>query len=421
MKKLLLPLLLATQANAQQVTKLPAQDKLLTGKPAVQFSIGAEDGADWELLSRVSQASFDKEENLYVLDAGNHRVLVFNAQGKFVRKFGKKGGGPGELMSPVGLAVTSDGYVAVTDLGRPAVSLYKKDGTFAKNITLGEDYGFPVMNQGTYAHPNGGVIVRTMPRMIRAGNPDEISAAPMRNRKSPVTWFTAADKTTKLFDIPQPDVTPKVNDSGNGSGRRQIGVRVMLPAFTAPTIWGVLPDGRIAVGYDENYRIQIARNGKVERVVERPFSPRKVTEADKTREKDRRRKEMAAGGGGLVINSVERTGNGGGTSRRTGPGGSIPKAMIDEMLNDLTFAETVPVLSNMYVDPTGRMWVQRNARVIGGIGPIDLIAVDGRYIGTITGQTLPVAVSASGRAAYIERDDMDVEKVVVRRLPANWK
>src|SRR4051812_2381355 len=103
-------LVLASAAHAQQ-------DRVLAGAPANQFSIGAEDGEDWELLSRVSGVAFDSNDNLYVLDAGNSRVLVFDARGKFVRKFGKKGGGPGELMTPVGLVLTKDGYVAVTDLG----------------------------------------------------------------------------------------------------------------------------------------------------------------------------------------------------------------------------------------------------------------------------------------------------------------
>lgn len=64
----------------------------------------------------------------------------------------------------------------------------------------------------------------------------------------------------------------------------------------------------------------------------------------------------------------------------------------------------------------GEDWelLSRVAREVGGVGPIDLIAADGRYIGTVTGQRIRVAVSLSGRAAYIERDDMDVEKVVVR-------
>jgi hypothetical protein len=418
-KLLLLTALLATPAAAQQVTRLPAQDKILPGKPAMQFSIGAEDGEDWELLSRVSQVAFDKEENLYVLDGGNHRVLVFNPLGKFVRKIGKQGGGPGELMTPVGLAVTSDGSIAVTDLGRPAVSLFKKDGTFIKNLTLGEDFGFPVPTQGTYAHPQGGVIVRTMPPVMRRGGPEDIAPRTMAGRKSPLTWFATDGKTSKLIDIPQPDITPKVQDSGNRQGQRQVAVRVQVPAFTPPTLWGVLPNGSVAVASDTNYRLQLAQNGKVERVIERPFAPRKVTEADKNREKARRREQMASGRGNMIMATREQAGSGPARAS-TSVGGAMNRQQIDQMLAELTFAETVPVLAGLHVDPRGRMWVQRTGREVGTDGPIDLLDAAGRYLGTLTGQKLPAAVSASGRAAYVERNEMDVEKVVVRKLPAGW-
>ena len=422
MKKLLLlaALAAAPAAQAQQVTKLPAQDKPLAGKPVTQFSIGSEDGEDWELLSRVSQVAFDKEENLYVLDGGNNRVLIFNPQGKYVRKFGKKGGGPGELMAPVGIAVTAAGEIAVTDLGRPAVSLFKKDGTFIKNISLAEEYGFPAMQQGTYAHPSNGVVLRTMPAFVRRGSPEQLGAQTMRNRKSPLTWFTADAKATKLFDIPLPDITPKVQDNGAGAGQRQVMVRIQPPAFTPTTAWGVLPNGSVAVSNDLNYKLELARNGKVERIIERPLTARKVTDADKAKEKQRRREQMTRGGGGMVFSSQADRPGAAVTQRSVSVGGAMPKEEIERSLSELTFAEYMPVVAGMYVDPRGRMWVQRNGREVGQDGPIDQIDASGRYLGTIAGQKMPAAVSLSGRAAYIERDDMDVEKVVVRKLPAGW-
>jgi hypothetical protein len=122
----------------------------------------------------------------------------------------------------------------------------------------------------------------------------------------------------------------------------------------------------------------------------------------------------------MVMATSERRG-GGDARSNTSIGGKLPKEEIDRALATLTFNELIPVLSGFYADPSGRMWVQRSPREVGGIGPIDLIGADGRYIGTITGERLPAAVSVSGRAAYIERDDMDVEKVVVKRLPVGWK
>jgi hypothetical protein len=45
----------------------------------------------------------------------------------------------------------------------------------------------------------------------------------------------------------------------------------------------------------------------------------------------------------------------------------------------------------------------------------------GRCIGTLAPQQAPVAFSRSGLAAYTIIDDLGIERVAVRRLPASWK
>jgi len=419
---LLLPtavLFLTSSAIAQQVTRIPAADKLLTGTPTQQYSIGAEDGEDWELLSRVSQVAFDANENLYILDAGNNRVLVFNPAGKFVRKIGKKGGGPGELMSPVGLAITKDGYVAVTDLGRPGVSLFKADGSFVKNLMLDDSLGFPTPIGGTAAHPTGGVVVRSNPLMggrVRGGNLGALGG-PTGPRSSPITWLRADGTAKSLFSITLPSLTPKVNDSGGSN--RQVSVRISQPGFTPPILWAVLPNGSVAVSDAADYRVRIANNGKVERTIERGIPARKATERDKDRARDQRRKAMKTGSGMVM---AFRNAGPGGSQSSISTGGSaprIPDAEIEQSIREMTFLETIPVLERISVDPKGRLWIQRAGKQVGDDGPVDIIDATGRYFGTINDK-LPDAVSRSGRAAYIVRDDMDVEKVVVKRLPAGW-
>lgn len=91
--------------------------------------------------------------------------------------------------------------------------------------------------------------------------------------------------------------------------------------------------------------------------------------------------------------------------------------MIEEQVRDMEFAETIPAIQNLRVDGAGRIWVERTGEEWGEPGPIDVIAPDGRYLGTVSGQKLPAAFSASGRAAYVEKDDVGVERVVVRQLP----
>lgn len=413
-------LLMPTTVAAQQVTRLPTSDKPLAGTPTQLYAIGAEDGEDWELLSRVSGVAFDARDNLYVLDGGNNRVLVFDARGKFIRQIGKKGSGPGELMSPVGLALTKDGYVAVTDLGRPGVSLFKSDGAFVKNIMLGDSLGFPALQNGTLAHPGGGVAIRSgggrMPALRTAG-PGQLGG-PTGPREAPFIWFPVDGAAKKLYSVTLPSITPKVTDGG-GAGQRRFSVRMSPPAFQPPVLWGLMPNGSMAVADETGYRVKFVSNGKVTRVVERPFAPRKVTERDKDRMRELRRKNMKSGAGMMI---ATRTSGSGGSSSSIATGSGAPRisdADIDQQIREMTFEETIPLLQKMYVDPKGRLWIERTGREVGADGPIDILDATARYIGTIHGK-MPAAVSPSGRAAYIEKDDMEVERVVVRKLPAGW-
>jgi hypothetical protein len=68
-----------------------------------------------------------------------------------------------------------------------------------------------------------------------------------------------------------------------------------------------------------------------------------------------------------------------------------------------------------------RPWVRTPQRGVGD-GPIDVVGADGTYVGTLpAGTDVPAAFARDGRAAYIERDEWDVPRIVVRRLPAAWR
>jgi hypothetical protein len=62
--------------------------------------------------------------NIIVADRDNHRVQVLHADGSFVRSFGSRGGGQGQLSSPEGVA----GNVIVTDRGNHRVQVWLANG-----------------------------------------------------------------------------------------------------------------------------------------------------------------------------------------------------------------------------------------------------------------------------------------------------
>ena len=61
---------------------------------------------------------------VYVTEWGNHRVSVFCTSGEFVRSFGRKGSGRGELKCPYGIAVDKDGFVFVCDSSNSRIQVF---------------------------------------------------------------------------------------------------------------------------------------------------------------------------------------------------------------------------------------------------------------------------------------------------------
>ncbi len=68
--------------------------------------------------------AFGPNNDLFVTDTGNGRIVVYGPDGTFRREFGTKGSGAGQLDEPVGIVVSSDGsrvYVADSNNARIAV------------------------------------------------------------------------------------------------------------------------------------------------------------------------------------------------------------------------------------------------------------------------------------------------------------
>ncbi len=90
---------------------------------------------------------------LYVADSGNHRVVHFDAQGKIIATWGKKGSGEGEFNEPWGIAVDKDGHVYVADTWNHRVQKFTSDGQFIKMWGIASMTGGKLTNPGTFFGP----------------------------------------------------------------------------------------------------------------------------------------------------------------------------------------------------------------------------------------------------------------------------
>ena len=74
-------------------------------------------------------------ERIYVADSGNHRIAVFDFEGKYIYSIGREGQGPGEFLRPTGICLLPDSGLAVADFGNTRIQIFDRDGEFMKVIT----------------------------------------------------------------------------------------------------------------------------------------------------------------------------------------------------------------------------------------------------------------------------------------------
>ena len=79
-----------------------------------KFKFGKKGNREGE-FNKPRYLSVSKSGHLVVCDAGNHRLQVFEQSGKFVTMFGTEGSETGEFNCLVSTANLSDGRIVVSD------------------------------------------------------------------------------------------------------------------------------------------------------------------------------------------------------------------------------------------------------------------------------------------------------------------
>jgi hypothetical protein len=84
---------------------------------------------------RPQSLALDEHDHLWVADACNHRIQVFDATGdepKLLAHWGVEGTAPGELRYPYGILLADD-HVYVTEFGNHRVQQFTRQGQFVRS------------------------------------------------------------------------------------------------------------------------------------------------------------------------------------------------------------------------------------------------------------------------------------------------
>jgi NHL repeat-containing protein len=97
-------------------------------------------GIPGDSFVRTADVAWDKAGNIYVADGvtmngGNARVAKFDKEGHFVKSWGSRGSDNGQFNSLRGIALDAQGNVYVADAGNKRIQVFDGDGNYKSSLT----------------------------------------------------------------------------------------------------------------------------------------------------------------------------------------------------------------------------------------------------------------------------------------------
>ena len=212
--------------------------------PAVKsFEIGAGDGGPDDEFGRIAGIAVTPNGSLYVLDAFRFSVAVYDSSGRFVRRFGRRGGGPGEFQrvhgeneprAGSGIAISNDTMFVLDD----RLHVFDTTGT---HLYTSPNPG-PFFNvQALMATPHGLMIQRAVTTQNTNRGVEFVTLEPVTGVES------ASFRIMETFGVTSDELQRPP---------------VPLPML----VFATSPQGKVLVTAGDSFHVNaLAANGEVER------------------------------------------------------------------------------------------------------------------------------------------------------------
>lgn len=329
---------------------------------------GADEGP--EAFARIfpSGIEVDGAGNIYVLDAGEVVLHVFDAKGGHVRSVGRRGGGPGELQFPSDLAVSEDGVAGIYDFGKQGIVRFGPGGEVLPEMPMRGD-----LQRGLVLSPLG---------VVGVFQERQSGDAPAIRR------LLAIGAGDTLHIAEQTSTVMKMVEFPN------CGIRVMMPPVFEPTVVWAARGEHIGVNTQPLYAVDVFERGRHVRSIRRALDPVAATI------------DLAARELGDTLRMI-----GGPLRCAIGP---------RDAAESRGFAAIVPPVRELALSPDGSWWVSRRTAAAEPYVVTDVFSPEGEYLGMLQpAAPWPAAFRGADEILTIERDELDLAYVVVYRLVRN--
>ena len=385
-----------------------AQDRPLDGDFPEVYRLGGLNAPTWAQFDDPTQLGFDASGNLYLLDRGAMHVVVADRTGELVATVGRQGDGPGELQAPTDLVVWRDGRFLVADVMHGAYQVFRPDGTLDRFIRMSSTPGLASMaaaRNTIRADPQGDALIAEGPGMAA------LASALVADR-SGAGQLDASGEHGKLerldlggeYPVAEPIARARRIPPDNPDADR--------PYFAPVVTWDVLPDGTIAYFDSTIYSITlVGADGSRKGMFERAIQPETMTPAIRSaviehllEAQEQRNAALSSELAGLLTPDMMEAG----------------QERARAKVRRTEFFPEIPVLRGLRATWEGSLWVRRRGEEPwDNRGPIDVVGPDLQYRGTFAaGDPMPMAFGPEGLVAYLEKDELGVPTIVVKRLAA---
>ncbi|EKX39160.1 hypothetical protein GUITHDRAFT_114817 [Guillardia theta CCMP2712] len=121
----------SSDASSETIRVYRGQDGTLISKIRLKDSLKDQSPSTVKCIQGLV---LDDEENIYVVDGFNHRILLLRSDGSLVRELGVSEDGRPMLSFPKGIDLADGGFIYVADAGNKRVVVMDRGGRFVRDI-----------------------------------------------------------------------------------------------------------------------------------------------------------------------------------------------------------------------------------------------------------------------------------------------
>ena len=129
-------LLLALTTMVCQSGTVVEEDRVPETTLTAILELGGQYGEPDHAFSHPWDVEVDEEDNLYVLDGDNHRIMVYSSDGEFLRQIGSAGSGPGEFYGCRDFCLGGNGRIFVAEAGNSRIQILTREGEYLSEFPL---------------------------------------------------------------------------------------------------------------------------------------------------------------------------------------------------------------------------------------------------------------------------------------------